>query len=136
MFAIIYLLLPFSWEAALVLGLPLGLSSTAQVLPLLQSRGRLKDRLWREKLRHPAVSGHFDRAVADHRCRSVARAGAPEGAHPAGWCSPLYAVLAIGGLILAGRYVLSPLVAAGRPGVGARACSLSLACLRSARVLR
>ena len=42
MFAIIYAVLPFSWEAALVLGLPLGLSSTAQVLPLLQSRGRLK----------------------------------------------------------------------------------------------
>ena len=42
MFAIIYLLLPFSWQAALVLGLPLALSSTAQVLPLLQSRGRLK----------------------------------------------------------------------------------------------
>ena len=43
MFAVIQLVMPsFSWEAALVLGLPLALSSTAQVLPLLQSRGRLK----------------------------------------------------------------------------------------------
>ncbi|MEV8810476.1 cation:proton antiporter, partial [Klebsiella pneumoniae] len=32
----------FSWSAALVLGLPLALSSTAQVLPMLQSAGRLR----------------------------------------------------------------------------------------------
>jgi glutathione-regulated potassium-efflux system protein KefB len=43
MFGVILAFMPqFSWEAALVLGLPLALSSTAQVLPLLQSRGRLK----------------------------------------------------------------------------------------------
>ena len=32
----------FSWAAALALGLPLALSSTAQVLPMLQSAGRLR----------------------------------------------------------------------------------------------
>ena len=32
----------FTFEAALAIGLPLGLSSTAQVLPMLQSAGRLK----------------------------------------------------------------------------------------------
>ena len=43
MFGVIMAAMPqFSWQAALVLGLPLALSSTAQVLPLLQSRGRLK----------------------------------------------------------------------------------------------
>src|SRR3546814_7458779 len=33
--------LGFSWQAALVLGLPLALSSTAQVLPSLKSSGRI-----------------------------------------------------------------------------------------------
>ena len=42
MYGVILATMPFSWQAALVLALPLGLSSTAQVLPLLQSRGRLK----------------------------------------------------------------------------------------------
>lgn len=37
--AVIYYFTPFSIEAALALGLPLGLSSTAQVLPMLQSAG-------------------------------------------------------------------------------------------------
>ena len=41
MFAVILALMGFTWQAALVIGLPLGLSSTAQVLPLLQSGGRL-----------------------------------------------------------------------------------------------
>lgn len=40
--AMIGLTTEFSWEAALALGLPLALSSTAQVLPMLQSSGRLR----------------------------------------------------------------------------------------------
>ena len=32
----------FSWPAAIALGMPLALSSTAQVLPMLQSAGRLR----------------------------------------------------------------------------------------------
>ena len=40
--ALIGLATQFTWAAALALGLPLALSSTAQVLPLLQSAGRLR----------------------------------------------------------------------------------------------
>ena len=38
---LIFLTLGFSWQAALALGLPLALSSTAQVLPGLKSSGRI-----------------------------------------------------------------------------------------------
>ncbi len=38
---LIRLLLGFSWEASLALGLPLALSSTAQVLPMLRNTGEL-----------------------------------------------------------------------------------------------
>lgn len=40
--AMIGLTTEFTWAAALALGLPLALSSTAQVLPMLQSAGRLR----------------------------------------------------------------------------------------------
>ncbi len=40
--AAIGLVTDFSWPAAIALGMPLALSSTAQVLPMLQSAGRLK----------------------------------------------------------------------------------------------
>ena len=40
--AIIYVFTGFTGAAALALGLPLALSSTAQVLPMLQSAGRLR----------------------------------------------------------------------------------------------
>lgn len=39
--AIIWFATPYSWGVVLALGLPLGLSSTAQVLPMLQSGGKL-----------------------------------------------------------------------------------------------
>ncbi|HKX37009.1 MAG TPA: cation:proton antiporter, partial [Rhizorhapis sp.] len=38
---IIYLTTEFTWGAAIALGLPLGLSSTAQVLPSLKNSGRI-----------------------------------------------------------------------------------------------
>ncbi|MFA9201686.1 MAG: cation:proton antiporter, partial [Cypionkella sp.] len=40
--AAIGLVTGFTWAAALAIGLPLALSSTAQVLPMLQSSGRLR----------------------------------------------------------------------------------------------
>jgi hypothetical protein len=48
---------PAFTTAALALGLPLALSSTAQVLPMLQASGRLRTRA---HLCHPAVSGSLD----------------------------------------------------------------------------
>ena len=68
-----------------------------------------EDRLWREELFDPAVSGSVDCAAADHSCRTVARAQ-PKKARSAAGCSCVYAVLAVVGLVLAGRYLLSPLL--------------------------
>lgn len=108
MFAIIYSVLPFSWEAALVLGLPLGLSSTAQVLPLLQSRGRLKTDYGEKSF---AILLFQDISIVPLLTivAALSRAPAEEGA-PSGLTLAIYAVLAIIGLIFAGRYVLSPLL--------------------------
>ena len=101
MFAIIYLLLPFSWQAALVLGLPLALSSTAQVLPLLQSRGRLKTDYGEKSF---AILLFQDISIVPLLTivAALSRAPAPAGA-PSGFLLAVYAVLAIVGLILAGR---------------------------------
>jgi glutathione-regulated potassium-efflux system protein KefB len=108
MFAVILFVLPFSWEAALVLGLPLGLSSTAQVLPLLQSRGRLKTD-YGEKSFSILLFQDLSIVPLLTIVAALSRAPQPEGA-VGGWLLALYALLATVGLILAGRYLLSPLL--------------------------
>ncbi len=108
MFAVIFAVMPFSWQAALALGLPLGLSSTAQVLPLLQSRGRLKTD-YGEKSFSILLFQDLSIVPLLTIVAALSRAPAPEGA-PSGWILALYALLAVVGLILAGRYFLSPLL--------------------------
>jgi glutathione-regulated potassium-efflux system protein KefB len=108
MFAIIFAVMPFSWQAALALGLPLGLSSTAQVLPLLQSRGRLKTD-YGEKSFSILLFQDLSIVPLLTIVAALSRAPAHEGA-PSGWTLALYALLAVVGLILAGRYFLSPLL--------------------------
>lgn len=108
MFAVIFAIMPFSWEAALVLGLPLGLSSTAQVLPLLQSRGRLKTD-YGEKSFSILLFQDLSIVPLLTIIAALSRAPQPEGA-PSGASLALYALLAVVGLILAGRYFLSPLL--------------------------
>lgn len=109
MFAVILLVMPsFSWEAALVLGLPLALSSTAQVLPLLQSRGRLKTD-YGEKSFSILLFQDISIVPLLTIVAALSRAPAPEGA-VSGFLLVIYAVLAIIGLVLAGRYLLSPLL--------------------------
>jgi glutathione-regulated potassium-efflux system protein KefB len=108
MYAIIYATQPFSWQAALVLGLPLGLSSTAQVLPLLQSRGRLKTD-YGEKSFSILLFQDLSIVPLLTIIAALSRAPAVDGA-PSGWTLALYALLAVIGLILAGRYLLSPLL--------------------------
>jgi glutathione-regulated potassium-efflux system protein KefB len=108
MFVVILFVLPFSWEAALVLGLPLGLSSTAQVLPLLQSRGRLKTD-YGEKSFSILLFQDLSIVPLLTIVAALSRAPQPEGA-AGGWLLALYALLATAGLILAGRYLLSPLL--------------------------
>ncbi len=109
MFAIIQFAMPsFSWQAALVLGLPLALSSTAQVLPLLQSRGRMKTD-YGEKSFSILLFQDISIVPLLTIVAALSRAPAEEGAIE-GWSLVLYAVLAITGLVLAGRYLLSPLL--------------------------
>jgi glutathione-regulated potassium-efflux system protein KefB len=109
MFGVIQLFQPqFSWEAALVLGLPLGLSSTAQVLPLLQSRGRLKTD-YGEKSFSILLFQDLSIVPLLTIVAALSRAPAEEGAI-GGWLLVLYAILAIVGLVLSGRYLLSPLL--------------------------
>lgn len=109
MFGIILAAQPtFSWQAALVLGLPLALSSTAQVLPLLQSRGRLKTD-YGEKSFSILLFQDLSIVPLLTIVAALSRAPAEEGA-VSGWLLVIYAVLAIIALVLAGRYLLSPLL--------------------------
>ncbi len=109
MFGVILGAMPqFSWEAALVLGLPLALSSTAQVLPLLQSRGRLKTD-YGEKSFSILLFQDLSIVPLLTIVAALSRAPAEEGA-VGGWLLVVYALLAIVVLVLTGRYLLSPLL--------------------------
>ena len=98
--ALVHVATGFSWPASLAIGLPLALSSTAQVLPSLRVDRRDQHHAGRARLLDPAVPGPVDRAVDhDHR-RLVARAGRSGGAaglaarplhrrsRSSGWCWP------------------------------------------------
>jgi len=105
--AMIYAFTGFSWEAALALGLPLALSSTAQVLPLLQSAGRLQTPLGERTF---SVLLFQDLSIVPLITIIAALSRAPaDPSTPPGWLLGVYTVLAVGGLVLAGRYVISPL---------------------------
>ena len=108
MYAIIFTTMPFSWQAALAIALPLGLSSTAQVLPLLQSRGRLKTD-YGEKSFSILLFQDISIVPLITIIAVLSRAPTAEGA-PSGGMLALYASIAVVGLVLAGRYLLSPLL--------------------------
>jgi CPA2 family monovalent cation:H+ antiporter-2/glutathione-regulated potassium-efflux system protein KefB len=105
--AIIWGVARFSPEAAIALGLPLALSSTAQVLPMLQSAGRLRtpfgERAFSILLFQDLSIVPLITIVA-----ALSRNPADQGGPP-GWLLFVYTLLAVGGLILAGRYLLGPL---------------------------
>lgn len=105
--AIVYGSTPFSIAAAIALGLPLALSSTAQVLPMLQSAGRLRtpfgERAFSILLFQDLSIVPLITIIAALSRNPAAAAGPP------GWLLAIYTVLAIAGLILAGRFVLRPL---------------------------
>jgi glutathione-regulated potassium-efflux system protein KefB len=97
----------FSWAAAIALGLPLALSSTAQVLPMLQSAGRLRtpfgERAFSVLLFQDLSLIPMITVVAVLSRSPVEESGPP------GWQLALLTVAAIAGLILVGRYVIQPL---------------------------
>ena len=109
MYGVVLMVLPFTWQAALVIGLSLGLSSTAQVLPLLQSGGRLRTDYGEKSL---SVLLFQDLSIVPLLTIVAALSRAPtDVAHALGWELAGYALLAIFGLVLAGRYLLSPILA-------------------------
>jgi monovalent cation:proton antiporter-2 (CPA2) family protein len=105
--ALIHFTLGFSYEASIAIGLPLALSSTAQVLPMLRNTGQLN---------HPRGERAFsvllfqDLSIVPMITIIAAMSRAPaDPTAPSGGMLALYTVGAIVGLVLAGRYVLNPL---------------------------
>jgi glutathione-regulated potassium-efflux system protein KefB len=103
---VVWIATHFSGAAALVLGLPLALSSTAQVLPMLQSAGRMRTPfgerafsilLFQDLSIVPLIT------IVAVLSRNPADANAPPG-----WLLFLYTVAAVAGLVLAGRFLLRP----------------------------
>ena len=104
----VFLVTGSTWGAALGLGLPLALSSTAQVLPLLQSQGRLNTPTGERAF---SILLFQDLSIVPLLTIIAALSRAPQtGPQTPGWLLALYAVAAIAGLVLAGRYGLAPLL--------------------------
>jgi len=105
--AVIALGTHFSFAAALALGLPLALSSTAQVLPLLQSRGRLSTDFGERAF---AILLFQDLAIVPLITIIAALSRNPAAEHgPSGWVLAGCTVASVTGLVLAGRFLLRPL---------------------------
>ncbi|HEV7289591.1 monovalent cation:proton antiporter-2 (CPA2) family protein [Sphingomonas sp.] len=97
----------FSVSAALALGLPLALSSTAQVLPMLQSAGRMRtpfgERAFSTLLFQDISIVPLITIIA------ILSRNPADAEGPPGWLLAIYTVAAITGLVLTGRYLLRPL---------------------------
>jgi CPA2 family monovalent cation:H+ antiporter-2/glutathione-regulated potassium-efflux system protein KefB len=105
--AIIIAFVQFSPAAALALGLPLALSSTAQVLPMLQSAGRLHSPFGERAF---SILLFQDLALIPMITIIAALSRNPaDTAGPSGWVLALYTVVAVAGLIAAGRFLIRPL---------------------------
>jgi glutathione-regulated potassium-efflux system protein KefB len=95
-----------SWQAALVVGLPLALSSTALVVQLLQERDQLNTPLGERVF---SVLLMQDLAIVPLLTIVAALSRVPATGAPEGWQQALYTVAALAGLVLAGRFLLTPL---------------------------
>jgi CPA2 family monovalent cation:H+ antiporter-2/glutathione-regulated potassium-efflux system protein KefB len=104
--AIVWIFAHFSLPAALALGLPLALSSTAQVLPMLQSSGRMRTPFGERAF---SILLFQDLSIVPLITIVAAMSRNPADANaPPGWLLAIYTVVAIGGLIIAGRFLLRP----------------------------
>ena len=105
--AIIAVFTMFSPEAAIALGLPLALSSTAQVLPMLQSAGRLRSPFGERAF---AILLFQDLSIIPLITIIAALSRNPaDAAGPPGWQLMLETAAAVAGLIAAGRFLIRPL---------------------------
>ncbi|OHT20466.1 MULTISPECIES: cation:proton antiporter domain-containing protein [Edaphosphingomonas] len=97
----------FSMAAAIALGLPLALSSTAQVLPMLRSAGRLSTPFGEKAF---SILLFQDLSIVPLITIIAALSRAPaDPSAPPGWLLAVYTVGAIIGLVLFGRLILNPL---------------------------
>lgn len=105
--AFLLIITNLTWQAALVVGLPLALSSTALVVQILQERGVMNTPLGERSF---AVLLFQDLSIVPMITIIAALSRAPVGTGAApGWALAFYSVLAIAGLVLAGRFLLNPL---------------------------
>jgi len=105
--AMILLSTRFTPAAALALGLPLALSSTAQVLPMLQSAGRLRTPFGERAF---AILLFQDLSIIPLITIVAALSRNPADMQgPAGWVLVLMTLAAVAGLIAVGRFVIRPL---------------------------
>ena len=106
--AIIFYTTGFSWGAAIALGLPLALSSTAQVLPSLKSSGRINSPFGEKVF---SILLFQDLSIVPLITIVAALSRNPvDAGGPPGWILAAYTVAAIAGLVLAGRFILRPLL--------------------------
>lgn len=105
--ALVWLATGSSLAAAAALGLPLALSSTAQVLPLLQSAGRLRTPFGERAF---SILLFQDLSIVPMITLTAAMSRNPaDVGGPPGWLLGLYTLGAIVGLVLVGRFILRPL---------------------------
>jgi glutathione-regulated potassium-efflux system protein KefB len=98
---------PFSWAAAFAIGMPLALSSTAQVLPSLRSDGSIHTKSGERAF---SVLLFQDLSIVPLVTLIAALSRAPADPNaPPGWQLGLYTLAAIVGLVVAGRFVINPL---------------------------
>ncbi|MCL6684325.1 monovalent cation:proton antiporter-2 (CPA2) family protein [Sphingomonas alba] len=103
---LIHWTLEFSWEASLALGLPLALSSTAQVLPMLRSTGELNTPYGERAF---SILLFQDLSIIPLITIIAAMSRSPDPEAVGGWQLVLFTVLAVAGLVVAGRFLLNPL---------------------------
>ena len=104
---LLYLALHLSPEASLAIGLPLGLSSTAQVLPMLRAENELNTP---QGERAFSILLFQDLSIVPLITIIAAMSRVPPDPNvPTGWTLALYTVLAIIGLVAFGRFILNPL---------------------------
>jgi monovalent cation:proton antiporter-2 (CPA2) family protein len=104
---LLYLALGLSPAAALAIGLPLALSSTAQVLPMLRSDNELNTP---EGERAFSILLLQDLSIVPMITIIEAMARTPlDASAPTGWKLALYTVLAVIALVIVGRVLLNPL---------------------------
>jgi len=97
----------FTPQAALALGLPLALSSTAQVLPMLRSAGRMRTPFGERSF---AILLFQDLSIIPLITIVAAMSRNPaDSAGPPGWLLAVYTIIAVAGLIAAGRFIIRPL---------------------------